>query len=32
MKFVGWWTEQPPFNQVGMAFVAAVSFLALLGL
>jgi hypothetical protein len=32
MKFVGWWADQPPFNQVGMAFVASVSVLALLGL
>jgi hypothetical protein len=32
MKFVGWWADQPPFNQVGMAFVVSVSVLALLGL
>jgi hypothetical protein len=29
MKFVGWWTQQPAFNQVGMAFVAALMMLTL---
>ncbi|RIA45435.1 hypothetical protein BXY53_2722 [Dichotomicrobium thermohalophilum] len=32
MKFVGWWAEQPAFNQVGMAFVVALTFLVVLGL
>lgn len=32
MKFVGWWAEQPAFNQVGLAFVAAVTALVVLGL
>jgi hypothetical protein len=32
MKFVGWWAEQPPFNQVGMAFVAAFALLCLVSL
>ncbi len=30
MKFVVWWTQQPAFNQVGMAFVTALTVLALL--
>ncbi len=32
MTFFGWWAEQPPFNQVGMAVVAAVSVLVIVGL
>jgi hypothetical protein len=32
MNFIEWWADQPPFNQVGIAFVAAVTLLVLLGL
>jgi hypothetical protein len=32
MKFVAWWAAQPPFNQVGMAFVTAMTVLVLLTL
>lgn len=32
MSFVEWWADQPPFNQVGMTFVAAVTLLVLFGL
>jgi len=32
MKFVSWWADQPPFNQVGLSFVAGVAFLALLSI
>ncbi len=30
MKFMDWWSEQPPFNKTGIAFVAAVLILLLL--
>ena len=32
MNFIEWWADQTPFNQVGIAFVAAVTLLVLLGL
>lgn len=32
MKFMQWWADQPPFNQVGMSFVAGVAVLAVLSL
>lgn len=30
MKFLTWWGEQPPFNQVGLSFLAGVAVIALL--
>jgi len=32
MRFIEWWSEQSMFNRLGMAFVAAVVILVLLGL
>jgi len=32
MKFLSWWAQQPPFNQVGLSFVTAVAVLTLLSL
>ena len=32
MKFVQWWSDQPPFNQIGMSFVAGVAVFAVLSL
>jgi len=32
MKFVSWLAHQPPFNQVGLSFVAGVAVLAFFSL
>jgi hypothetical protein len=32
MNFMDWWSEQSPFNKVGMAFVVAVIVIAVIAL